>query len=203
MYQFKNYALAAIGVVALALAITLVNTKRAGAQQTEAIARPPAKPASPVEVVNSPTVYLAGTPLPVFDADNARQPFQVDQVGFASINGQINASGVMAHVPDNKRLVIEQITAIGLSPNGRIVNAGLETTTGGVTAHHDLLVVDQGVSASAYLYQNVSQQVKLYADPGTNVRAYFERNDNRNSATLYFGFSGYLIDVAQFKDMGR
>jgi len=79
MYQFKNYALAAIGVVALALAITLVNTKRAGAQQTEAIARPPAKPASPVEVVNSPTVYIAGTPLPVYDIDNARQPFQAVQ----------------------------------------------------------------------------------------------------------------------------
>src|SRR6476469_6120988 len=110
MDKLKNYALAAIGVIAVALSITLVTTKRAGAQQAEAIARPPAKPASPVEVVNVPTVVVGNTPLAVFDIDNARQPFQTFD-GFTLTpngpNGKFDQ--LLITVPNGKRLVIEQI----------------------------------------------------------------------------------------------
>jgi hypothetical protein len=203
MHKFKNYTLAVIGVLALALSVTLVTTKRAGAQQTEAIARPPAKPASPVEVVNVPTVFIAGTPLAVFDIDNARQPVQSGNAAFAAQNGHTTSSTDTLHVPNNKRLVIEQVTAQGFSPNGRIVSVGVTTWVNGVPADHYLVLNDAGVSAGGFFYQTVSQQVKFYADPNTDVRAFFERNDNRNNTSMFIQVSGYFVDVAQFQDMGR
>ena len=201
MHSFKNYALAATGVIALALSITLVTTKRAGAQQTEAIGRAPvvtpaAKPVSPVEITN--------TPLPVLDIDNARQPYQSGNWLVQASNGQLFANTSILTVPSGKRLVIEHVTAEGSSPNGRIISASVRTTVSVWVEDHQLVLTDQGVSANnGNFYQATSQPMKFYADPGTSVVVSFERNDNRNKTSMTFQLSGYYIDLPQPQDMGR
>src|SRR3989442_1703182 len=79
MKKFKNYSVIAVGILALLVAVALINASHARAQQAQAAKaiRPPPKPAQPVEVVNTPLAVMADVPLPVFDIDNARQPFQV------------------------------------------------------------------------------------------------------------------------------
>ncbi|HYW69860.1 MAG TPA: hypothetical protein VE961_02425, partial [Pyrinomonadaceae bacterium] len=147
MHNFKHYAFAVIGVTALALTITLVNTKRAGAQQTEAIARTPGKPSSPVDVMNTPSVLVSNVPLPMFDMDNARQPFQLGNAVFPVTNGSAGAEFTIGQVPAGKRLVIEYVSGQGITPvNERLVNAYLRTSVGGTYVNHYLVLNDQGVS---------------------------------------------------------
>ena len=208
MNKFKNYMLAAIGVIAVAMSITLVTTKRAGAQQTEAIARPPAKPASPVEVVNMPTVLIGGTPLPVFDIDNARQPFQVDTNFDQGYNGDRAVNGwTLAIVPVGKRLVIEHVSVAGNSEpsnsSQRFDKFSLKTTANGVAAHHYFVWIDQGSDGDNGWNQVISESARLYADPGTPVQLSMERTTRLVYSHLQVSVSGYLVDVAQFQDMGR
>jgi hypothetical protein len=208
MYKFKNYAFAAIGILALVLAITLVNTKRAGAQQTEAIARPPAKPASPVEVVNTPSVFVAGLPLPVFDIDNARQPFQTSAHLFLP-NGGAEASGgnLVARVPDGKRLVIERISANGVSfpanSNLKFTLISISTSVNGAQVEHDLAWNNEGLFGGNTWFQIMNQSLRLYADPNSTIAYNVNRNSNQLQSDFKITLSGYLVDVAQFQDMGR
>ena len=168
MYKFRTYAVAVIGILTLALAITLVNTKRAGAQQTEAIARPPAKPASPVEVVNQPSVFVAGLPLPVFDTDNARQPFQiVETLDFGNGGPRGFTDLTIRDVPAGKRFVIEHISAFGntfpSNSTQKFNKLWLKTSASGVDANHYFAWSDQGSDGSNGWNQVISESVRLVA----------------------------------------
>jgi hypothetical protein len=208
MHKFKNYMLAAIGVLALASSITLVTTKRAGAQQAAAIARPPAKPASPVEVVNVPSVFIEGTPLAVFDVDNARQPFQRDDAldfGNGGPRGLVDFG--IAVVPVNKRLIIEHVSVAGNSfpsnSSQKFNKFSLKTSVNGSDANHYFGWNDQGSDGGNGWNQVISESVRLYADPGTTVRYSMDRSTNLIQSHIQVSISGYFVDVAQFQDIGR
>lgn len=181
MKKFKNYVLAATGVVALALTITLMNTNHAGAQQAvtpQAIAPPPQKPPKPpsqVEVVNPV--------LGVFDIDNARQPFQ--------ISTQLGSSFV---VPADRRLVIEYVSIRAHGALGGYLAANLETSVNNVITLHELgFAPSQQTNINSYF---ASLPVRIYADPGTNVSA---SANSSGGPTGTLTVSGYLVDVSKFE----
>jgi hypothetical protein len=191
MKKFKMCLLAASGIAILAFTITLLNTSRAGAQQ--AVPRVTPKPPTPVDIVQSDIT------LPTFDIDNARQPFQ------ASVRLALDNSvdlETIAMVPNDKRLVIEYISARGfLSGNGCFFNeAQLQTqvASGGVQSHY-LVMNLLGTEAGTDSIFGFSQQARLYADPGTTVRA--RASTLFCSGGLQVTISGYFVDVSQFVDI--
>ncbi len=193
MKKFKNYSVIAVGILALLVAIALINASHARAQQAQPAKAvgPPPKPPQQVQVVN--------IPLPVFDIDNARQPFQ------ASVRlGLDNSSDLetIATVPNDKRFVIEYISARGfLTGNGCFFNeAQLQTqvASGGVQSHY-LVMNLLGTEAGTDSIFGFSQQARLYADPGTTVRA--RASTLFCSGGLQVTISGYFVDVSQFVDI--
>ena len=173
-----------------------------------------------VNVANSPTVNLApgasvginplsntvrlpnttASPLPVFDAQDARQPFQASasSIQEAGTNG---STVTVATVPAGKRLVIEFVSATGQLPPGQQVVAWRINTiappTGGQT--HELLINAQPPFVNGDALFRASQQVRLYADPGAtagaDVRALFTRNTSAGQALFLMTISGYLVNV--------
>jgi hypothetical protein len=171
-----------------------------------------------VNIANSPTVNLASgasvginplsntvrlhnttaSPLPVFDANDGRQPFQSSA---SSIQEGTNVSMVtVATVPAGKRLVIEFVSATGQLPPGQHVAAWQITTiappTGGAT--HDLLVNEQPPFVNGDALFRTSQQVRLYANSGStvgDVRVGFSRSSSVGIGQFHVTISGYLVDV--------
>jgi hypothetical protein len=118
-----------------------------------------------VNVVNTPTVQVGNTPdAPVSarDVDNpARQPFH------KSINIGFPSAFV---VPNGKRLVIEFFSArVSFPAECRLSDLSITTTTEGEGALHFFLptTIDPVLLARAMV---VSQETRIYADPGTEVK---------------------------------
>ena len=147
----------------------------------------------------SNTVQLANTtasPVPVLNVNDASQPFQA--IGSITQNSGTNASTiVIANVPAGKRLVIEHISATGEVPSGqRVTHFGILTLTlpvGGL--NHDLLVNEQPAAADGDAVFRASQQVRLYAEPGSQVQTTFIRNISTGQASFHMVISGYLVNV--------
>lgn len=195
MKKFMMYLLATSGVAILALTITGLNARHAAAQQiTVAVPGPTPRPPTPVDIVQSDIT------LPTFDIDNARQPFQ------ASVRLNLDSGKdleTVATVPNDKRLVIEHISARGfLTGNNCFFSSGEVRTTvanGSVQSHY-LVMNLLGTEASTDSIFGFSQQARLYADPGTLVRAEAE-DISFCTGGLQVTISGYLVDVAQFVDI--
>jgi len=221
MNRIKNSLIACGGLSLLIATIALVTPHPTQGQGGNT------KPPSDVNVVNTPsvnvanaptvnlaagasvgispaanTVRLANTtasPLPVVDANDARQPFQAST---SSIQDGTNVSTVtVATVPAGKRLVIEFVSATGQVPAGQHVAAMQITTiappTGGHT--HELLVNGQPPFVNGDALFRASQQVRLYADPGStggaDVRAHFIRSGIEGQGQFSVTISGYLVNV--------
>ena len=139
-----------------------------------------------VNVVNTPGVR---------DADNpARQPFQAE-LFLTGISGSAGFLQV-GQVPAGKRLVIENISVSGVTPTGQRVFVGLITTLGDFIARHPLLVHAQGTNETGEAEFVISQQVRLYADPGSNLTFYVKRSSTTGQAVFFYAtISGYLVDV--------
>jgi hypothetical protein len=103
----------------------------------------------------------------------------------------------VAIVPAGKRLVIEFISATGQVPAGQHVVAWQINTIappfGG--AVHDLLVHEQPAFVNGDALFRASQQVRLYANPGSEVRALLTRDDSVGQGQFTVTISGYLVDV--------
>lgn len=200
MRKLKMYLVGASGLAVLALSITLLSSSGAGAQQAEAqqapqAKQPPPKPPTPVDIVRSDIT------LPVFDIDNGRQPFQASahSVMAGATNGDFQT---IAFVPAGKRLVIENISANGRVPAGQpFLNLHISTNVanGGSKAHY--LVMSQQGSVGNTTWFAASQQVRLYADPGTSVTFSVFRVAAGPEGVVDVTISGYLIDVAQFEEI--
>jgi hypothetical protein len=146
----------------------------------------------------SNTVQLANTtanPVPVFNLNDASQPFQV---GAGITQSGTNVSLIdIATVPAGHRLVIEFISTIGQVPPGQHVEL-MEIITvtdpfGGAT--HELLVNAQPPAVSGDFLFRASQQVKLYANAGSQVKALFRRSTSAGNATFGVTISGFLVPV--------
>lgn len=144
-----------------------------------------------VEVVNTPE-----RPVPVRDMDNpARQPIQRFFVRTSS------AAPEPYRVPDGKRLVIEHIS--GQVTSGATCTAiyGRVSTT--VVSDGTLVLASHRFPLSATPLPSLavfSHQVRLYADPNSNVTGNVIGRNGAETCTLD-GFSivisGYLVDVPQ------
>ncbi|HEX6625397.1 MAG TPA: hypothetical protein VF064_16910 [Pyrinomonadaceae bacterium] len=142
-------------------------------------------PAS-VNIVNTPSVR---------DADNpARQPFQ-SELYLGGAASSLNFLEI-AQVPAGKRLVIENVAVSGVTPTGQRVFAGLITTMGNFIARHPLLVHAQGINENGEAEFVISQQARIYADPGSNVTIYVRRSSTSGASVVWHAtISGYLVDV--------
>ncbi len=143
----------------------------------------------------------------VRDIDNAaRQPFQAE-LRRLRVNtvGELQSFQV-AEVPFGKRLVIEHVSfrvrsldaTSGGSPQPRFeTSAALVTKVNGVPAEHELIVNRADVGSASF--NVVSQQLRVYADPGSlvlvNVNGRFKTNAGSTLEISHLSVSGHLVDV--------
>jgi hypothetical protein len=181
------------------------------------MAAPPAVapgPSSQVEVTNTstnpvPVTVQAPAPLPVYDVDNAaRQPFQAALCTQAPSDGSLcGTKPSSVAVPVGRRLVIEY--ASGRCPKagfslstGQDWAASLQTTAGGTQARH-LLHPVPGISIGSPQLRSemglngfdVTQLVRIYADPGSLVGLDFEDLGGlgNNNISCDITISGYTV----------
>lgn len=130
----------------------------------------------------------------MLDVDNpARQPFQV--LCSAAIDGFGHANCTLTTVPAGKRLVIEMVEAnLHFGGTGvQNLQVFVGTTVGGASINHGVLPTLAGsVFGDNYV---VSQQVRLYADPGTTVSAFTDSNTVTAIPVSFFAISGYLVNL--------
>jgi len=150
-----------------------------------------------VIVTNTPLPIFTNTPLPVREvATPASQPFQAtagELVGSAETIKEFTVTTV----PAGKRLVIEHATAGGFFGGGNKLTASITTTVGSTSIAHQLVMVEQGAIADPVVFA-AAQTMRLYADPGTVVKATFGRTDPPPPGTsggVGMTISGYLVDV--------
>jgi hypothetical protein len=60
-------------------------------------------------------------------------------------------------VPLNKRFVIEYATASGQLPDGTKMSGFITTTVGGITAQHQLVMIEQGVMSGHWFSLQLSR----------------------------------------------
>jgi len=140
-----------------------------------------------VKVVNTPS-----QPVPVREVGPA-QPFQTSGGGTFS-NGVDSLSLVLVTVPPGKRLVIEYATVGGSTNPGIKLGAVIATTVGGTTVYHQLVVTDQGSIYDPVNYAG-SQLMRVYADPGTDVRGFLFRTPETLGGGAAITISGYFVDL--------
>jgi hypothetical protein len=155
-----------------------------------------------VNVTNTPTVNLASgasiginnttaNPVLVRSVDDAvRQIFQkqVDLIWADGTYGQ----NTFFSVPSGKRLVIEHVSAIAHDLGQHPTMFRVTTFAGGQQVIHFLVSSSQGESGRQFV---ASQQMRIYADPGTGVVVGADREFNTGTGTATISVSGYLVDV--------
>ena len=169
-------------------------------------------PSSSVQVTNAstnpvPVTVQGSAPLPVFDvAHAARQPFQAALCTQVPSGGPYcGAKSSSIAVPAGRRMVIEY--ASGRCPKagyalstGEGWAASVRTTAGGTEASH-LLHPAPGISVGTPQLQSemglngfdVTQLVRIYADPGSLVALQFDDLGGlgNNSISCEITISGY------------
>lgn len=147
------------------------------------------------------TVNLGGTPV-VEVASSDRDPVVVRSAGdcapfhrtlfFQIPDGQFSGAASFT-VPVDKRLVIEQVTIKATAPPTGFVQASISNTVEGVTITPDLIMVSQGVFGGDTRILLASQNVRWYADPGTDVDVSATKSFS-DHGNVYATISGYLVD---------
>jgi hypothetical protein len=176
--------------------VTVVNTD---ANPVPVTAATPLPVTGSVNLGGTPTVNLS--PGAIVDArqagewnvdiDRVQMPFQRAQ-SFVVPDGALEGSGDLLQVPAGHRMIIEQVTALAFSnannPDQRWRFLSVETMVDGVVAVHHLPFAFDGFNASV-----VSQQVRLYADPGSLITLRSGRNFTSGNFGTNATVSGYLI----------
>jgi hypothetical protein len=151
-------------------------------------------------------LILIGMPLltsctfPVRDVDNPdRQPFQ----WFAFPQLPENTLGTSLDpilVPADKRLVIEFVSATAIiQATGQIAEVGLSTTVNSNVGNYRVPLNRTGtvtdLSGTQERFQG-SQQMRVYADPGTQVQVSVGRTTPGSGiADFSVSISGYLVNA--------
>jgi hypothetical protein len=132
--------------------------------------------------------------------DPALSAFQTElEIGYDA--GEVSGSDSF-EVPENKRLVIENLTLRATTGNGGHFGiCELRTTVNGVEITHQIIptFIASGVTADLFAFQN---QVRLYADssPGPGSGQVFIQANRAGGGTQIGGsvkltISGYLVDL--------
>jgi hypothetical protein len=139
---------------------------------------------------------LSDAPIPVRDVNNpANQPLQATAA--LSLEGTNGQYATLTTVPVGKRLVIENVSASALIPTGqKLVVAAIQVQLNQSFQSHYLVPTFTGTAANGVFDQfSIGQATRLYADPGTTVRAYVERNSFTDPGFAQMTISGYFVDV--------
>ena len=167
----------------------------------------------PVVVENSPDVYVtngAQEPVPVREVDKSIQkPIQASisvNPDTSQIPPDSSPGGTIYTVPSGKRLVIEYVTVQVLAthidkkfqPEERFI-AFIKTTLDNNDNPHLLgaLSPPLGLGSPWYDRQLLTQTLRLYADPGTDVDMWIMLGEPSffRERPISFEISGYLLDV--------
>jgi hypothetical protein len=154
---------------------------------------------SDVNVVNTPTVNVLNTPT-VKDVDSpARQPFQTG-AGLHMDQGMGETTFNLTAVPAGKRLVIDYVSVFGVVPTGqKMVTAAILLIQPDLSFLQSYFRISSqgpcGISSGFGDCFVASDQVRLYADPGTTVRAYTQRDDASGAGQVTFFVSGYFVNL--------
>ena len=124
-----------------------------------------------------------------------REPFQFTARADWE-NGKLQTD-VAFDVPNNKRLVIENISAMIECPIGQeITSTQVQTTVNNIVAWHSIFVPKTAIFENKINIYSGGQLVRVYADPGTTVNILVHKNSSQCSfpcgTTLVF-ISGYLL----------
>lgn len=140
----------------------------------------------------------AAAPVAVRDVMDGRQPWQ----GFVRIELDNNLGNKQANIavslPAGKRLVIEQIGAVGTVRRAEndVTTAQLDVTvtSGGRWGRYPLTLNKQTGYWNADTFVGM-EQARLYADNNTNIQVYFVRNPISGDVLMDVSVSGYLVDA--------
>jgi hypothetical protein len=188
MDKFNNYLSKTAFCMILLLILPFINVG-------QAIGAPPT---TNVNVVNTPNVNVVNPtsrPLPVIERGPASQPFQASANGLFVFN-QANMPLPLVTVPTGKQLIIEFATVGAFLDSTCSMDALIQTTAGGTTALHQLVVTQQGLLGGSLIFA-AAQPMRLYADPGTSVLG----SVNRDGTSCLLGggaamtISGYYVNI--------
>jgi hypothetical protein len=199
MFSFKKSLTALVGLLAfVSIVIALVPFVSRGQGNSQN-----GPPPFDVKVINSPSqpVPVTGTvsvsnlgsaPLPVQDVDSpGRQPVTAD--------GSCSGSGCTATVytvPAGKRLIVEYASITANIPAGKVARWRLFTNTGGQQGNELNFPLTQPPVIFGIISQSTAgQQVRLYAEAGSEVRMNGTTSDNALPSNYIFSISGYIVDV--------
>jgi hypothetical protein len=195
MERKQGFVLASLGVVILLASLLFVDPSRGHA------AAPPGDrdvkvintPAEPVPVAGAVTVGNgAAAPVLVRDVDrSARQPFS--HAGATTFGGGAFAPSMSFNVPAGKILVIETVSMKVELSDGSNVRASFGTVSGGNATEFFLPMT--GTPWASFLRFQTTQQVRIHADPGTQVSSIIERNGGFPGGNAWFSVAGYLVDA--------
>lgn len=146
-----------------------------------------------VDITNTPSVQVGNTatnPVQVRDVDSpARQPFQK---GIAvTIPAGTGFESAFFQVPAGKRLVIEYVSNDGSSSP---LQMRIATVVASEEVVHRFVTtrLENGIYSPIFV---MSQQTRLYADPGTYVTVVLMTPGNQSASLFGVAISGYLVDV--------
>ena len=200
MQKLKRQLAACFGTMALLGAVALLAPSGIKGQGG-------GPPARDVNVSNQPTVDArqAGewgvsvnsspaNPVSVRDVDRqAREPFQ-EQAFVTYEEGGIFQFADLYVVPAGKRLVIEYVSfGSSLHPGQALNSFAIHARLGAKEVTH-VVPLTAGTDFGSPRYV-ASHAVKMYADPGTKVRAAFSRDFTANPST---GGTGALISLTGY-----
>ena len=130
----------------------------------------------------------SASPLGVVQSNPADQPFQI------TLNDPLNPSSAFT-VPAGKRLVIEYVGGFYSVPTADrqqpVASIDIRTQIGSVTVLHTVLANRVSIDTLFSIY-HVGQNVRLYADPGTQVKA---TGVPFNAGTASVTLSGHFVNV--------
>jgi hypothetical protein len=125
-------------------------------------------------------------------ADDAKQPYQRFMV--LTLDPGEPLDNISFAVPAGKRLVLEQASAIAVTPVGQKVSLSVATTGGGLNGRAWFVLTPQG-TFSGFERFTTTQPLRMYADASRDVNFQATRSDSTGAATLNISVTGYLVDT--------
>jgi hypothetical protein len=212
----KRYLLLAASIASLAVMLSFTGVPRAVADSMKPILAQIVNTVG-VNVLNTPTVNLNGTPgvavvnshpvtiqgIPTVQiANDEFAPLAVQtpvnvfqaQIPVTVPNGQLtgnNSFSVAGH-----RLVIEYVAVVAANVGSTdAVFATFQTSTTGGPVQYPLAMVRVPAPTPSNDFYTTGQQVRVYADPGTQVFCLLSHTDLTQSIAGTCSFSGYFVQV--------
>ena len=150
-----------------------------------------------VGIIGTPSFSLVTptTPIPVTLSAPARTIIQSTAPLVHFPANTLATSGLLFHNASSKTLVIEVVSMSVESAAGTTGGAtlGLTTVANGMTAIHHPLQVEELPGNGRVGAKSAA--IRLYVDPGSDIRYELLRGDNAGTSTVEITFSGYLSDT--------